>query len=112
MKNPQNSTPSSGWGGNVSVRSYAIGYTLSFILTVAAFFITTEKLLSGQRLAMALFALAILQAWIQLAYYFNLGKEPKPRWNLIAFYFMLLILLIIVVGSLLIMYSLNYRMDD
>ena len=98
------------WSGHTSGRSYLLGYALSLILTLAAFFIASERWMTGQSLAAALFSLALVQAWVQLFYYFNLGKEPKPKWNLISLYFMLTVLLIIVIGSLLIMYSLNYRM--
>lgn len=111
MKNdPQHIPHQPRWSEHVSTKSYAIGYVLSLALTLAAFLLVAEKILSGWILGVVLFAFAIIQAWGQLNYYFNLGKEPKPRWNLIAFNFMLVILVIVVIGSLLIMNSLNYRM--
>ncbi|MGB7977930.1 MAG: cytochrome o ubiquinol oxidase subunit IV [Chlamydiales bacterium] len=110
MKEPQHIPHQPQWGGHVSTQSYALGYVASLFLTLAAFLIVGQKLLSGWLLGVTLFALALAQSWIQLAYYFHLGKEPKPRWNLLAFYFMLFILVIVVIGSLLIMKSLNYRM--
>ena len=107
MKNALN-TPE--WGGYVSARSYIVGYLLSLILTLAAFFIVEKNLIAGFALPATLLGLALVQAGVQLVYFFNLGKEPKPAWSLIAFIFMIALLLIIVIGSLLIMYSLDYRM--
>lgn len=99
------------WSGFISAKSYLLSYLLSLALTLFAYFLVCGRYLEGQVLAVALLGLAVLQAWAQLSCNFKLGKEEKPRWNLIAFYFMLAILLIITIGSLLIMHSLNYRME-
>lgn len=98
------------WGGHVSMASLALGYVLSLALTLSAFLATAYHLLTGWGLGAFLLICATLQGWIQLFYFLNLGKEEKPKWNLLALYFMLLILLIVVIGSLFIMQSLNYRM--
>ncbi len=98
------------WGGHVSTQSYALGYTLSLLFTIFAFFLVGMKMLAGATLGIVLFTLAILQTVIQLRYYFNFGKEEKPKWNVWAFFFMLVLLLIVVIGTLLIMANLDYRM--
>lgn len=98
------------FGGHTSTASYALGFVLSLLLTMIAFFLVGKKILSGTALGVAIFGLAVLQVMVQLRYYLNLGKEVGPKWNFWAFFFMLALLLIIVVGSLFIMASLNYRM--
>jgi cytochrome o ubiquinol oxidase operon protein cyoD len=45
---------------------------------------------------------------VQLHYFFHLGQESKPRWNLLMFLFMALVLVVVVFGSLWIMYSLEH----
>ena len=98
------------WGGHVSTASYALGFVFSFFLTAIAFFLVKEKFLLGYPLGCALFVLALLQVWVQMIFYFNFGKEAKPKWGFLAFYFMLILLLIIVIGTLIIMTNLDYRM--
>ncbi|CCB85008.1 cytochrome o ubiquinol oxidase subunit IV [Parachlamydia acanthamoebae] len=95
------------WHG--TLKSYAIGFIGSIILTVISFFMTSAKILSGRFLAYTLVGLALIQAVIQLRYFLHLGQETKPRWETIIFYFMFLVLLIIALGSLWIMYDLNDR---
>lgn len=55
--------------------------------------------------------LALAQFFAQLYYFLHLGRETKPRWKLLVLCFMILVVLIIVVGSIWIMYNLNYRMS-
>ena len=56
-----------------------------------------------------LLSLATLQLVAQLVFFQHLGRERKPRWNLIVFGFMLGVLAILVFGSLWIMKNLNYH---
>src|SRR5271169_1096834 len=91
-------------------KQHVIGFILSIVLTLAAYFIVVEHLLTGLGMTLALGSLAILQALIQLIFFLDLGKEPKPRWNLIHFLFMVLLLVILVAGSLWIMHHLDYNM--
>lgn len=95
-----------------SYSSYVIGFSLSLLLTLAAFGLVIYDLLSGGELIAAIVGLAALQLLVQLVFFLHLGKETKPRWNLIAFVSMLVILLVIVVGSLWIMKNLDYNMMD
>jgi cytochrome o ubiquinol oxidase operon protein cyoD len=54
--------------------------------------------------------LAVAQLLVQLVFFLHLGREPKPRQNLVVFLFMLLVIGILVIGSLWIMHNLNYHM--
>lgn len=87
-----------------SFKSYLLGLFLSILLTMAAYFFRAEVFL------VAIFA--ILQAGVQLIFFLNLTREPKPRWNLIIFLFMIMIVAIIVFGSIWIMNNLNYNLME
>ncbi|MBI2743274.1 MAG: cytochrome o ubiquinol oxidase subunit IV [Chlamydiales bacterium] len=93
-----------------TVKTYIWGFLLSVILTLAAFFAVDQKLLTGPSLIYTIVGLGLVQTVIQLVLFLHLGEESKPRWNMLAFFFMLTVLVVIVFGSLWIMYHLNYRM--
>lgn len=100
----------------ITLRSYILGYGLSLVLTLAAYFLVQIHLNSGHvspahsATFVIVTALAITQFIAQLVWFLHLGHESKPRWNLVVFVFMLLVLGIIVFGSLWIMNNLNYHM--
>lgn len=93
-----------------SLQSYLIGFVLSILLTLAAYFLVVRHLFSGYILDIAVGLLGIAQAVVQLMLFLHMAKEPKPRWNLIVFAFMLMVLVIIVFGSIWIMNNLNYNL--
>ena len=96
------------WHG--TYKSYAIGFLSSILLTVISFSLVITKTLSGPPLVYAIIGLAIIQAMVQLLFFLHVGQEAKPRWETIAFGFMVMVLLIVVIGSLWIMNDLNERM--
>lgn len=97
-------------------RTYFIGFGLSVVLTVGAFMLATmqkSSTVDGNPdflIMMVLVVLAIAQLVVQLIYFFHLGKEARPRLNLVSFLFMLMVVGIIAFGSVWIMYNLNYNM--
>lgn len=95
------------WHG--TLKTYAIGFFSSLLLTAISFSLVITRMFSGQILVYAIVALAIAQAAVQLVFFLHVGQEAKPRWESLVFYFMLLILVIIVVGSLWVMNDLNNR---
>lgn len=92
-----------------SIKSYIIGFLLSIILTLAAYFIVVEHIFENLVLDITISLIALAQVVCQLLFFLHLGNEPKPRWNLLAFYFMVLVVVIIVGGTLWIMHNLDYR---
>ncbi|CDZ79620.1 Cytochrome o ubiquinol oxidase protein CyoD [Candidatus Rubidus massiliensis] len=92
-----------------TLRAYIIGFILSLLLTLASYYLVTEKLLNGWTLIHVLIGLSCIQAFIQLVCFLHLGLESQPSWNLLSFLFMLLVLVILVFGSLWIMHNLNER---
>ncbi len=98
-----------------AVKAYIIGFILSIVLTLLAFALVSEHVnsehtaFSHSGLTLTLAGLATAQLLVQLVFFLHLGKESKPKLNLMAFYFMLLTVVIIVFGSLWIMDNLAYN---
>lgn len=96
--------------------SYVIGFVLSLIITLVAFVLTMRQIdadgpdLSNAVLIAVLAVLAIAQLVVQLLFFFHLGSESKPRLNTVSFLFMLMVIGILGLGSIWIMYNLDYNM--
>jgi cytochrome o ubiquinol oxidase operon protein cyoD len=93
-----------------TLQTYVTGFILSISLTLAAYVLVTNHAYSKWTIALAIAGLAAVQFIVQLLFFLHLGRESKPRWRLLVFSFMLLVVGILVIGSLWIMYSLNYHM--
>jgi cytochrome o ubiquinol oxidase operon protein cyoD len=94
-----------------SIFSYTIGLVLSIVFTLLAYYVVVEKVFTQNTTVITGFVgLAIAQLLVQLFFFLHLGKESKPRWNLMTFSFMLLVVGIVVIGSLWIMHNLDYHM--
>lgn len=91
-------------------RNYLLGFTLSLMTTLLAYFAVTREWFAGWVLLGALGVLALVQMLVQLYFFLHLGEELKPRLRAWAFVFMSVILLIVVGGSLWIMGHLDYNM--
>lgn len=88
------------------MKAYLWGFGLSLVLTLLAYGLVVKHLLAGPSLLTAIIGLGLLQMVVQLHFFFHMGAEPKPRWNLMMFLFMALVLVVVVFGSLWIIYSL------
>lgn len=96
--------------GHGSYVSYTIGFILSVVLTLSAYFLVVDQILTGTTLALAIVGLAVAQLFVQLVFFLHLGSEKGPRWNQMIFWFALLVVLIVVIGSMWIMANLDYNM--
>ena len=94
-----------------TLRAYVTGFVLSVTFTLIAYFAVVQHAFSGNVLIGALLGLAIIQFVVQLFYFLHVGRETKPRWRLLTLFLMLIFVLIVVLGSIWIMYNLNYRMS-
>jgi cytochrome o ubiquinol oxidase operon protein cyoD len=92
------------------VTSYIVGFVSSIILTLVAYILVVNHVLSGIGLVAVIVGLAIIQLFVQLFFFLHLGDEAKPRWNLMALLFAAMVVVIVVFGSLWIMNNLNYNM--
>ncbi|NJD00265.1 cytochrome o ubiquinol oxidase subunit IV [Candidatus Erwinia dacicola] len=93
-----------------SVRSYMIGFILSVILTGIPFWMVMDGGASKATILTVVHICAVVQVLVHLVYFLHLDSKSEGGWNLIAIVFAALIILIVVVGSLWIMWNLNYNM--
>lgn len=96
--------------GRRAMRSYVAGLVLSILFTLIPYFIVTEHLLGVQSIVWGVTLFAVAQLFVQVVFFLHLHKRSKPHWNMVVFVFTLLIVAFLVVGSLWIMYHLNYNM--
>jgi cytochrome o ubiquinol oxidase subunit IV len=94
---------------SLTYKSYVLGFFLSIVLTLGAYFLVVERLFTAESAVYAIIGLGIVQALIQLVLFLHLGRESRPRWNMLVFLFMVMVIVIIVGGSLWIMDNLDYR---
>jgi cytochrome o ubiquinol oxidase operon protein cyoD len=99
------------------LKSYIIGFILSVVLTLLAYFPilfqvnSHQTMFSGDLLILFIVILAFIQMIIQLLFFLHLGQESKPRWKLVVLISFFGIVLIVVIASIWIMQHLNYNMS-
>ena len=97
-------------GWNASFKPVILGFILSIICTVAIYRIISYAHLRYESLVITVVGIGCLQVILQLIFFFHLGLESKPRWNLVLFLFTLLIVFIVILGTLWIMHNLRYNL--
>ena len=98
-------------GEKGSLKSYAVGFILSVVLTAMAFgLVLRGGSLSRGAVLFGILAAAIAQILVHLRCFLHLGTSPAARWNVLTLVFTLFIIFIFVGGSLWIMADLNARM--
>ncbi|RWR00663.1 hypothetical protein ED28_17530 [[Pantoea] beijingensis] len=93
-----------------SVKSYMIGFILSIILTGIPFWMVMDGSASQGAILGTVLVCAVIQVLVHLVYFLHLNTSSEERWNLVAIVFAAIIILIVVVGSIWIMWNLNYNM--
>lgn len=91
------------------LKAYVVGFVLSIVLTVTAYVMVVQESFSYRWLIAAIIGLAIIQFVVQVVFFLHIGREGRPRFNLLTLFFMVLVVLILVLGSLWIMANLNYH---
>lgn len=92
-----------------TLRLYLTGFLGSLVLTLLSFSLAAAKLFPRPFLIGVLSFLAVAQFFVQLVFFMHFGKEAKPRWMMLVFYFMVLVVAILVLLSLWIITDLNHR---
>lgn len=92
-------------------KSYVTGFILSLLLTLIPFFMVYYHTVSGNLLVAAIIIFALLQLGVQVVFFLHLGRGSNRRWNQMAFLFMSIVVLTVVIGSIWIMYHLQYNMS-
>ena len=93
-----------------SVKSYAIGFILSVILTVIPFGLVMYPTLPKSITLMIVLAFAIIQVLVHLVYFLHLDRSEAQRENVVAFIFAALVIVLLVGLSLWIMFSIHTYM--
>jgi cytochrome o ubiquinol oxidase subunit IV len=96
--------------GQGTLKAYLVGFVAALALTFLAYFLAVTKVLDGFMHYASIGFLGLLQAGILLYLFLDLGKESNPQWNLLSFLFTIMVTLILVLGSIWIMYHLNYNL--
>jgi cytochrome o ubiquinol oxidase subunit IV len=89
------------------------GFIASLLLTLGAYFIILnphEFGLENKAAVLSIFALALLQAIVQLLCFINLWREKGMLWNLYVFLSTVSIIFVVIFFSIWIMDRLNYNM--
>ncbi len=95
---------------NKNLKAPTISFVVSVALTFIVYFLAVKNIIVLQPLTFTLLGLGILQAIVQLVFYFQIANEPKPRWNLMSLIFTVLVLIVIIGGSMWIMSNLEYNL--
>lgn len=101
----------------LTIKPYVIGFALSIVLTLVAFFVVNQHaasnspLFSYEIVIIIILCLAVAQLFVQLFFFLHMGKEKGPKWNLAVFISFISVILMVVIASLWIMYHLNYNMS-
>ena len=93
--------------GHGSVKSYAIGFILSVILTVIPFGLVMYPTLPKSITLLIVLAFAIVQVLVHLVYFLHLDRSAAQRNNVIAFVFAAIVIVLLVGLSLWIMFSIH-----
>jgi cytochrome o ubiquinol oxidase subunit IV len=93
-----------------SVKSYAIGFILSVILTVIPFGLVMYPSLPKALTLWIVLAFAVIQVLVHLVYFLHLDRSAAQRNNVIAFVFAALVIVLLVGLSLWIMFSIHSNM--
>lgn len=89
------------------------GFVSSLVLTLAAYYIILYPdffSLSVKTAIIAIFALALIQSFMQLIFFINVWREDGPLWNLAIFISTVSIIFIVIFFSIWIMNHMNYNM--
>lgn len=93
-----------------NLQTYVTGFVLSVGLTMAAYLSVVFGSFNGHILLAWLLGLALVQFLVQLIFFLHVGAETKPRWKRLTLVLMIFFVVVVVLGSVWIMYNLNYRM--
>ena len=93
-----------------SVKSYAIGFILSVILTAIPFWLVMERPLSDGATAALIMVFAAVQIVVHMVYFLHMNGRSEGGWNMMGLIFTIVIVVIVLAGSLWVMYHLNTNM--
>jgi cytochrome o ubiquinol oxidase operon protein cyoD len=94
-----------------SLKSYAIGFVLSVILTAIPFWLVMNKTFDkSSTTAFVILAFAAVQMVVHMVYFLHMNTRVEGGWSMLALVFTLVVVIITLAGSIWVMYHLNTRM--
>jgi len=92
------------------IRGYLIGFGLSLLATVLAFFLSGTSLVWQPSIPAALIVLAIAQMGVHIVFFLHITTRPDSMNNVMALAFGVFVVFVLIVGSVWIMTNLNDNM--
>ncbi|MEO8691545.1 MAG: cytochrome C oxidase subunit IV family protein [Candidatus Saccharimonas sp.] len=90
--------------------AYTFGYVASAGLTLIIYVIASLDAWREAVIAVVALAAAVLQLVVQSRFFLHLKRDKEMSWQLGSYIFAWVMLLIVVIGSLWVMFNLNYNM--
>lgn len=100
-----------GHAAHGSLKSYAIGFVLSVILTAIPFWLVMNKTFDkSSTTAFVILAFAAVQMVVHMVYFLHMNTRVEGGWSMLALVFTLVVVIITLAGSIWVMYHLNTNM--
>ena len=97
--------------GHGSLKTYAIGFVLSVILTAIPFWLVMNKTFDkSNTTAFVILAFAAVQMVVHMVYFLHMNTRVEGGWSMLALVFTLVLVIITLSGSIWVMYHLNTNM--
>jgi cytochrome o ubiquinol oxidase operon protein cyoD len=97
--------------GHGSLKTYAIGFVLSVILTAIPFYLVMNRTLANSSTtAFVILAFAAVQMVVHMVYFLHMNTRVEGGWSMLALVFTLVLVIITLSGSIWVMYHLNSNM--
>ncbi|MDP9107564.1 MAG: cytochrome o ubiquinol oxidase subunit IV [Pseudomonadota bacterium] len=94
-----------------SLKSYALGFGLSIILTAIPFWLVLGKVFDkSSTTAFVVLGFAAVQIVVHMVYFLHMNTKSEDGWSMLALIFTVMLVVIMLSGSLWVMYHLNHNM--
>ena len=94
-----------------SLKTYAIGFLLSIILTAIPFWLVMGKVFDkSSTTALVIPGFGAVQIVVHMVYFLHMNTRSEGGWSMLALLFTLVLVVILLRGSLWVMYHLNHNM--
>ena len=94
-----------------SLKTYAIGFILSVILTAIPFWMVMHKVFDkSSTTAFVILAIGAVQIVVHMVYFLHMNAKSEGGWNMLALLFTTMLLVVMLSGSIWVMYHLNHNM--
>lgn len=92
------------------MKSYIVGFVLSVILTVAAFWVVMNPGMSAAGIATTVVILAVVQILVHLGCFLHMSPRKNGEWDFVALVFTVVIVGLLVAGTIWIMVNMIYTL--